>query len=95
MQLAKFITKISGVNRLEVAMAQTCEKEPMKSSEKFFFEPLVALVVILGVVLPGFLAFCFRFRRMERRVRALEMENQQGNQRFAEFLRKNEFAWNM
>ena len=95
-QLAKFITKISSVSGLELAMAQTCEKEPMKSSERFFFEWLVALVVILGIVLVGFLALCFRFRRMERRVRALEVENQQGNQRFAEFLKENdEFAWNM
>ena len=86
MQLAKFITKISSVSGLELAMAQTCEKEPVKSSEGFFFEWLVALVVILGIVLVGFLALCFRFRRMERRVRALEMENQQGHQRFAKFL---------
>ena len=95
MQLTKFITEISGVSGLELSMAQTCEKEPMKSSERFFFEWLVALVVIIGIVLVGFLALRFRFGRMERRVRALEMENQQGNQRFAEFLKENEFAWNM
>ena len=36
MRLTKFITQISSVSGLELAMAQTCGNEPRKNSDDFF-----------------------------------------------------------